>query len=71
MHILLNHAASLPLFSSSVFSYLKVEVYVNGIPAKCSGDCGFTWDPMTTPLVRAISPSQGSLLLFNYGVEDN
>ncbi|XP_072630359.1 fibrocystin-L isoform X1 [Canis lupus baileyi] len=38
----------------------QVEVYVNGIPAKCSGDCGFTWDAMATPLVRAISPSQGS-----------
>ncbi|ELK08600.1 Fibrocystin-L [Pteropus alecto] len=38
----------------------QVEVYVNGIPSKCSGDCGFTWDPATTPIVRAISPSQGS-----------
>ncbi|TKC41541.1 hypothetical protein EI555_014575, partial [Monodon monoceros] len=38
----------------------QVEVYVNEIPAKCSGDCGFTWDPTTTPQVWAISPSQGS-----------
>ncbi|KAF3822699.1 hypothetical protein GH733_008073, partial [Mirounga leonina] len=38
----------------------QVEVYVNGIPAKCSGDCGFTWDPMATPLVWAINPSQGT-----------
>ncbi|XP_039709652.1 fibrocystin-L isoform X1 [Pteropus medius] len=38
----------------------QVEVYVNGIPSKCSGDCGFTWDPATTPIVRAIRPSQGS-----------
>ncbi|XP_045717230.1 fibrocystin-L [Phyllostomus hastatus] len=38
----------------------QVEVYVNGIPAKCSGDCGFTWDPVTTPVVQATSPSQGS-----------
>ncbi|XP_066121905.1 fibrocystin-L [Saccopteryx bilineata] len=38
----------------------QVQVYVNGIPAKCSGDCGFTWDPMTTPVVRATNPSQGS-----------
>nr|XP_023401443.1 fibrocystin-L [Loxodonta africana] len=38
----------------------QVQVYVNGIPAKCSGDCEFTWDPMTTPLVLAINPSQGS-----------
>ncbi|XP_036904303.1 fibrocystin-L isoform X2 [Sturnira hondurensis] len=38
----------------------QVEVYVNGIPAKCSGDCGFTWDPMTTPVIWATNPSQGS-----------
>uniref|UniRef100_A0A673UX60 Fibrocystin-L n=1 Tax=Suricata suricatta TaxID=37032 RepID=A0A673UX60_SURSU len=38
----------------------QVEVYVNGIPAKCSGDCGFTWDSMATPIIRAINPSQGS-----------
>ncbi|XP_036732330.2 LOW QUALITY PROTEIN: fibrocystin-L [Manis pentadactyla] len=38
----------------------QVEVFVNGIPTKCSCDCGFTWDPMTTPLIRAMSPSQGS-----------
>ncbi|XP_032616164.1 fibrocystin-L [Hylobates moloch] len=38
----------------------QVEVYVNGIPAKCSGDCGFTWDSDITPLVLATSPSQGS-----------
>ncbi|XP_042639560.1 fibrocystin-L [Orycteropus afer afer] len=38
----------------------QVEVYVNGIPAKCSGACGFTWDPMTTPRVLAINPFQGS-----------
>ncbi|XP_063113704.1 fibrocystin-L isoform X1 [Cavia porcellus] len=38
----------------------QVEVYINGIPAKCSGDCSFTWDPAATPQVLAISPSQGS-----------
>ncbi|MBZ3876694.1 Fibrocystin-L [Sciurus carolinensis] len=38
----------------------QVEVYVNGIPSKCSGDCGFTWDPMSTPLILDTSPSQGS-----------
>lgn len=61
------------LYSLSLCFYLKVEVYVNGIPAKCSGDCGFAWDPMTTPVIRATSPSQGNLLLFNLedGVEDN
>ncbi|KAB1257904.1 Fibrocystin-L [Camelus dromedarius] len=39
-------------------SFGQVEVYINEIPAKCSGDCGFTWDPTTTPQVSAISPSQ-------------
>lgn len=69
MHSLFKHATLV----TSVFLYLKVEVYVNEIPAKCSGDCGFTWDPTTTPQVWAISPSQGNLLLSNleYGVEDN
>ncbi|ELV11002.1 Fibrocystin-L [Tupaia chinensis] len=43
-----------------LFPYNQVEVYVNGIPAKCSGDCGFTWDPRKTPLVLATSPSQGN-----------
>uniref|UniRef100_A0A8C8ZFE9 Fibrocystin-L n=1 Tax=Prolemur simus TaxID=1328070 RepID=A0A8C8ZFE9_PROSS len=38
----------------------QVEVYINEIPAKCSGDCVFTWDSMITPLVSATSPSQGS-----------
>nr|XP_048313021.1 fibrocystin-L isoform X3 [Myodes glareolus] len=38
----------------------QVEVYVNGIPAKCSGNCGFTWDPMTTPIVLTVTPSEGS-----------
>ncbi|XP_004640150.1 fibrocystin-L [Octodon degus] len=38
----------------------QVEVYINGIPAKCSGDCSFTWDPTATPQILAISPSQGS-----------
>ncbi|XP_054983665.1 fibrocystin-L [Sorex araneus] len=38
----------------------QVEVYVNEIPAKCLGDCGFTWDPLVTPLISSTSPSQGS-----------
>ncbi|CAO2602354.1 Pkhd1l1 [Lemmus lemmus] len=38
----------------------QVEVYVNGIPAKCSGDCGFTWDPKATPMVLTVTPSEGS-----------
>ncbi|XP_044027924.1 LOW QUALITY PROTEIN: PKHD1 like 1, tandem duplicate 1 [Siniperca chuatsi] len=38
----------------------QVEVYINGIPSKCSGDCGFEWSEDTTPIVTGISPSQGS-----------
>ncbi|XP_026156055.1 fibrocystin-L-like [Mastacembelus armatus] len=38
----------------------QVEVYINGIPSKCSGDCGFDWSEDTTPVVTGISPSQGS-----------
>uniref|UniRef100_A0A8D0AJK6 PKHD1 like 1 n=1 Tax=Sander lucioperca TaxID=283035 RepID=A0A8D0AJK6_SANLU len=38
----------------------QVEVYINGIPSKCSGDCGFEWSEDKTPIVTGISPSQGS-----------
>ncbi|XP_038580507.1 PKHD1 like 1, tandem duplicate 1 [Micropterus salmoides] len=38
----------------------QVEVYINGIPSKCSGDCGFEWSADMTPVVTGISPSQGS-----------
>ncbi|KAM9340526.1 fibrocystin-L-like [Symphorus nematophorus] len=38
----------------------QVEVHINGIPSKCSGDCGFEWSEDTTPVVTGISPSQGS-----------
>uniref|UniRef100_A0A667XGZ1 PKHD1 like 1, tandem duplicate 2 n=1 Tax=Myripristis murdjan TaxID=586833 RepID=A0A667XGZ1_9TELE len=38
----------------------QVEVYINGIPSKCSGDCGFEWSEENTPVVTGISPSQGS-----------
>uniref|UniRef100_A0AAR2IPV4 Polycystic kidney and hepatic disease 1 (autosomal recessive)-like 1 n=1 Tax=Pygocentrus nattereri TaxID=42514 RepID=A0AAR2IPV4_PYGNA len=37
----------------------QVEVLINGIPSKCSGDCGFTWSAAKTPTVTGISPSQG------------
>ncbi|XP_061122944.1 PKHD1 like 1, tandem duplicate 1 [Syngnathus typhle] len=39
----------------------QVEVYINGIPSKCSGDCGFEWLDEKTPTVSGISPSQGSI----------
>ncbi|KAK5854666.1 hypothetical protein PBY51_004842 [Eleginops maclovinus] len=38
----------------------QVEVIINGIPSKCSGDCGFEWTEDKTPVVTGISPSQGS-----------
>ncbi|KAM6899772.1 PKHD1 like 1, tandem duplicate 1 [Xenentodon cancila] len=38
----------------------QVEVYINGIPSKCSGDCSFEWSEEKTPVVTGISPSQGS-----------
>lgn len=41
---------------------LQVEVYINGIPSKCSDDCSFEWSEEKTPVVTGISPSQGVLL---------
>ncbi|XP_076157842.1 PKHD1 like 1, tandem duplicate 1 [Alosa pseudoharengus] len=38
----------------------QVEVLINGIASKCSGDCSFEWSADKTPLVTGISPSQGS-----------
>ena len=51
--------------SHSVLDYSwcssQVEVYINGIASKCSGDCGFEWSEEKTPVVTGISPSQGEL----------
>ncbi|KAM4540003.1 PKHD1 like 1, tandem duplicate 1 [Odontesthes bonariensis] len=38
----------------------QVEVHINGIPSKCSGDCSFEWSEQETPVVTGISPSSGS-----------
>ncbi|XP_051526679.1 fibrocystin-L-like [Myxocyprinus asiaticus] len=38
----------------------QVEVFINGIPSWCSGDCGFTWSESKTPTVTGISPTEGS-----------
>ncbi|XP_065144791.1 fibrocystin-L-like [Paramisgurnus dabryanus] len=38
----------------------QVEVFINGIPSWCSGDCGFTWSESKTPTVTGISPEKGS-----------
>uniref|UniRef100_A0A3Q2VVI1 PKHD1 like 1, tandem duplicate 2 n=1 Tax=Haplochromis burtoni TaxID=8153 RepID=A0A3Q2VVI1_HAPBU len=48
------HKADVLLYS------VTVEVQINGIPSKCSGDCGFIWSEEKTPVVTGISPSQGS-----------
>uniref|UniRef100_H3CIT5 PKHD1 like 1, tandem duplicate 1 n=1 Tax=Tetraodon nigroviridis TaxID=99883 RepID=H3CIT5_TETNG len=39
----------------------QVEVLINGIPSKCSGDCAFEWSEDRTPVVTEINPSQGSI----------
>ncbi|KAJ8389419.1 hypothetical protein AAFF_G00119570 [Aldrovandia affinis] len=41
----------------------QVEVLINGIPSKCSGDCGFEWRSDRTPNITGISPTQGSYAL--------
>ncbi|KAJ8334858.1 hypothetical protein SKAU_G00404970 [Synaphobranchus kaupii] len=45
----------------------QVEVLINGIPSKCSGDCGFEWSAGRTPTVTGISPTQGSSLTCKVG----
>jgi len=37
----------------------KVEVFINGIPSRCKGDCGFIWSELKTPTVTGISPTEG------------
>ncbi|XP_072925977.1 LOW QUALITY PROTEIN: PKHD1 like 1, tandem duplicate 1 [Hemitrygon akajei] len=38
----------------------QVQVFINGIPSKCSGDCGYRWTSAKTPVITGISPSRGS-----------
>ncbi|KAM8882915.1 PKHD1 like 1, tandem duplicate 1 [Synchiropus picturatus] len=38
----------------------QVEVLINKIPSKCTGDCGYMWSEEKTPHVTGITPSQGS-----------
>ncbi|XP_056378576.1 fibrocystin-L-like isoform X2 [Hyla sarda] len=33
----------------------QVEVYINGIPSKCSGNCDYTWDAKQTPVIYSIN----------------
>ncbi|XP_066530272.1 fibrocystin-L-like [Hoplias malabaricus] len=39
---------------------IQVQVFINGIPSVCSGDCSFSWSQAKTPSVTGISPSQGA-----------
>ncbi|KAI7789613.1 putative fibrocystin-L, partial [Triplophysa rosa] len=38
----------------------QVEVFINGIPSWCSGDCSFTWSESKTPTMTGVSPTEGS-----------
>ncbi|XP_066572050.1 PKHD1 like 1, tandem duplicate 1 isoform X2 [Amia ocellicauda] len=38
----------------------QVQVFINGIPSMCSGDCGFQWSAAKTPVVSDVSPTEGS-----------
>ncbi|XP_073535878.1 fibrocystin-L [Phyllobates terribilis] len=33
----------------------QVEVYINGIPSKCSGNCDYTWDQKHTPIIYSVN----------------
>ncbi|KAM8966821.1 LOW QUALITY PROTEIN: fibrocystin-L [Pelodytes ibericus] len=33
----------------------QVEVQINGVPSKCSGDCAFTWGVAYTPVINSIN----------------
>ncbi|XP_067833370.1 fibrocystin-L-like [Heptranchias perlo] len=38
----------------------QVEVFINGIPSNCSGNCGYVWNSVKTPVISGISPTTGS-----------
>ncbi|CAJ1082786.1 fibrocystin-L-like [Xyrichtys novacula] len=38
----------------------QVEVYINGIPSNCVGDCTFEWSKDKTPVLTGVSPPKGS-----------
>ncbi|XP_067888793.1 PKHD1 like 1, tandem duplicate 1 [Heterodontus francisci] len=38
----------------------QVEVFINGIPSKCSSNCGYKWSSEKTPVISGISPTTGS-----------
>uniref|UniRef100_A0A8C4XEU0 PKHD1 like 1 n=1 Tax=Erpetoichthys calabaricus TaxID=27687 RepID=A0A8C4XEU0_ERPCA len=40
----------------------QVQVYINNIISMCSGNCSYQWDPLKTPVISGISPTQGTCL---------
>ncbi|XP_043545298.1 fibrocystin-L-like [Chiloscyllium plagiosum] len=38
----------------------QVKVFINGIPSKCSGNCGYKWKAEKTPTISRITPTTGS-----------
>ncbi|XP_078071648.1 PKHD1 like 1, tandem duplicate 1 [Mustelus asterias] len=38
----------------------QVEVFINGIPSNCSGNCGYKWNLEKTPVISGIHPTTGS-----------
>ncbi|KAM6958720.1 PKHD1 like 1, tandem duplicate 1 [Aplochiton taeniatus] len=39
----------------------QVEVFINGFPSNCSGNCSFEWTEAKTPVITGINPTQGSV----------
>ncbi|XP_031760464.1 fibrocystin-L [Xenopus tropicalis] len=39
----------------------QVEVYINGIPSKCSGNCDYTWVGAQTPVITGINTTTSSV----------
>ena len=50
---------SLVYFTLSLYTVGQVEVEINTVPSKCTGDCSFSWSDVYTPVITAISPETG------------
>lgn len=53
------HNISMPVYFHTL-PIFQVEVYINGYPSKCVGQCQFETSESVTPIVRSISPNSGS-----------
>ena len=53
--------------TSTVHDKAQVRLYINDVPASCTGDCSFEWSSGVTPAVSSVSPSSGkeSSMLFD------